>query len=259
VSSAAISHTAAMTRRHIKALSRQPWMIAMTLVQPIIWLLLFGALFERVVDLPAFASESYVVFLMPGIAIMTAVFSGGWVGVGVIADIEHGVLDRFLVAPTNRSAVNIGRLVQQGAITLVQTVIIVALGYVLGAHYPDWELGTLVLIAASVLLATAVGSLSITLGLVSRREESLIITTQLLLLPLTFVSTIYMQLELMPSWMQTAARFNPVDWAVIAAREGLTANPDWELVAGRLGLLAVLTVACIALATWAFRSYQRSL
>ncbi|HEX8859263.1 MAG TPA: ABC transporter permease, partial [Actinomycetes bacterium] len=65
--------------------------ISISLVQPVIWLLLFGQLFKRVVEIPGFAAGSYITFLTPGVVVMTAVFSGGWAGMGVISDIDRGV------------------------------------------------------------------------------------------------------------------------------------------------------------------------
>jgi ABC-2 type transport system permease protein len=68
-----------------------------------------------------------------------------------------------------------------------------------------------------------------------------------------------MQRDLMPGWIQTVARYNPVEWTAQAGREALTAQPDWGLVLSRMGLLVLLTLACTWLATRAFRSYQRSI
>ena len=70
----ALRHTGYMTATHLRQLWRQPWWIAVSLVQPVIWLLLFGALFQSVADLPSFGSDSYIEFLAPGIVIMTAFF-----------------------------------------------------------------------------------------------------------------------------------------------------------------------------------------
>jgi ABC-2 type transport system permease protein len=68
-----------------------------------------------------------------------------------------------------------------------------------------------------------------------------------------------MDLDLAPSWIQTAAKFNPLEWAVVAGREALTSNDvDWGLVGLRLGLLLTLAIVCFTIATRAFRAYQRS-
>ena len=81
--------------RLLMILLRQPWYVALTLIQPIIWLVLYGQLFRRVVELPGFRSSSYIDFLTPGIVIMSALFSSGWTGMGVINDLDRGVMDRF--------------------------------------------------------------------------------------------------------------------------------------------------------------------
>ena len=94
--SATLTHSWFMTTRHLRNLARQPWWIAITLVQPIIWLLLFGAVFKATADIPGFAADSYVDFLTPGIVVMTAAFAGGWAGMGVIEDLNRGVIVRFL-------------------------------------------------------------------------------------------------------------------------------------------------------------------
>ena len=99
----ALTHSGLMAGRWLRILWRQPWFVAITLVQPVIWLLLFGALFERVVDIPGFAGDDYVDFLVPGIVVMTALFSAGWSGMGIINDLDRGVMDRFLVSPARRA------------------------------------------------------------------------------------------------------------------------------------------------------------
>src|SRR5262249_94982 len=99
-----------MMNRHLMNLWRQPTSIALTLVQPIIWLLPYGALFKNVTRIPGFHSHSYIQFLTPGIIVMTALFSSGWSGMAVIDDIDKGILDRFLVSPVKRSALIVGRL-----------------------------------------------------------------------------------------------------------------------------------------------------
>jgi ABC-2 type transport system permease protein len=104
----------------------------------------------------------------------------------------------------------------------------------------------------------AVGGLSIALALVARREETLIGAVQLVVLPATFLSAGLIRQELAPGWVQSIARFNPVNWAVDAGRAALGSSVDWDLVATRVGLLALLAVVCGWVATRAFHAYQRS-
>ncbi|MGH2852882.1 MAG: ABC transporter permease [Solirubrobacteraceae bacterium] len=248
-----------MTQRKLRTLVRQPWYLAITLVQPVIWLLLFGALFKKIVDIPGFKGGSYIDFLTPGIVVMTALFSSGWSGMGMLNDLERGVLDRFLVSPVRRWPLIAGPLIQLSIVVVIQSAIIVALGLLVGASFPGGVLGVLVLIVVSVLLGACLGGISNGLALLARKEETLIAAVNFIVLPLTFLSATFMQENLIPAWIREVARFNPVNWAVAAGRSALSANPDWGLVLSRGGYLLALTLLCGWFATRAFRSYQRSI
>jgi ABC-2 type transport system permease protein len=253
-----VKHTWYMTLRHLRTLARQPWYVAITLVQPIIYLLLFGALFQRVVQLPGFGATSYITFLLPGVVVMTALFSAGWNGMGMIEDLDRGVMDRFLVSPVRRSALITGRVAQVAVVTVIQGAIIVLLGMVRGARFPNGIVGIIVLVLASILLAAPFGALSNGLALVARKEESLIGAVQFVTLPLTFLASVFMAQALMPGWIQSVSAYNPVNWAVVAGREAMSATTDWASVWAHLGYLSAFAVASAWLATRAFRAYQRS-
>jgi ABC-2 type transport system permease protein len=255
-----LHHSWYMAERWMRALLRQPAWIVVTLVQPVIWLLLFGALFEAVVNLPGFSSDSYADFLTPGVVVMTALFSAGWAGMGMLQDYDRGILDRFLVTPSSRIALLAGPLVQQSIVTIVQSIILVVLGLLAAdAEFAGGVPGVLVVIVAAILLGMAIGALSNALALVVRKEETVIATVTSLTLPLSFLSGTFMDLDLAPAWIGDVAKFNPLEWAVVAGREALTSDSiDWGLVGSRLGLLLLLLIACFAIATRAFRSYQRS-
>src|SRR5215217_816692 len=100
----ALTHTWFMFVRHLRNLVRQPIWIFILLVQPFFWLLLYSQLFRRITDLPGFATDSYIQFLVPGIVIMTAFFSATWSGMAMIQDLKLGVIERFLATPARRSA-----------------------------------------------------------------------------------------------------------------------------------------------------------
>jgi len=248
-----------MTVRHLRNLFRQPAWIAISLIQPVVWLLLYGALFRRIVEIPGFGASSYIDFLTPGIVVMTCLFSAGWSGMGLIDDLDRGVVDRFLVSPASRGSLIAGRLIQGAMVGVIQAVIIIVLGLVIGATYPGGLAGLTALTVCAVLLGTAIGALSNGVALLSRREETMIAVSNFVLLPMTFLSSVFMAQALMPQWMQDVAQYNPVNWAVQAGRAALAANADWSIVFSRMGYLAVFTVVCTWLATRAFRVYQRSI
>ncbi|MBC2878252.1 MULTISPECIES: ABC transporter permease [Streptomyces] len=255
--SVALRHTWYMTQRQLVAAIRQPAFLVITLIQPVIWLFLFGALFRRVVELPGFGG-SYLDYLVPGVVVMSALSSAMWAGMSTLDEIERGTLNRFLTTPVSRGALLNANVVQQAVSTSVQSVVIVLLGLAGGAEYPGGAGGLALLVLASVLLAVVTGAVSNTIGVLARQRESIIALNTFLLLPLTFVSSAFMKPGLMPGWMRHAVDFNPVDWALVMSRSALGGEPDWGLVLGRGGLLLVAGVVAVWVSGRTFRAYQRS-
>jgi ABC-2 type transport system permease protein len=249
----ALRHTLALTRRQLLALWRQPWFVAITVIQPLIWLLLFGAVFRRVVELPGFHGGSYIQYLTPGVLVMSALFAGGWHGMAYIEAIDRGIMDRFLVSPLRRGALVAAGFLYGAVVIVIQSLILIGVAFADGARF---SAGTAVaMLGLAVLLGGGVAALSDALALVARQEETLIGAVQFVVLPATFLSSGMMAPSLLPGWIQDVARFNPVNWAVVGARAG---SADWALVGTRAGLLTALLLLCAALATRAIRVYQRA-
>jgi ABC-2 type transport system permease protein len=252
------THSLFMAQRLLRNLSRQPWWIVISLVQPIVWLLLYGQLFKRVVELPGFDADSYISFVTPGVVIMSALFAGGWNGMGVIMDMNQGVMDRLLVSPINRAAIIAGRILSMFVVSVVQSFILITLGYATGARFDGGITGIIVLLICGMLLAAPFAALSNALALVIRKTESVIGASNFILMPLMFLSPILVAKDVMPEWIRLASRFNPVNWSVEAARESLGAHTDWDFVLLRIGCLLAFAAVSAGLATRAFRAYQRS-
>jgi ABC-2 type transport system permease protein len=248
-----------ITGRWLRAQYRQPALIAFTLVQPAIWLLLFGQLFRGVVNIPGFGDSSYIAFLTPGIVMMTALMNSGWSGTTFIADMERGVMDRMLASPVSRGGLMAGQLISNATTTVIQTILVFAIGFAAGARYDGGAGGYAITVFGAMLVGTAFGSLSNAVALLTRQDEALIGIFQFVSLPLTFMSSIMIDPRVAPHWVNVAARFNPVDWAAIAARQALSAAPDWSSVARHGLYLAAFTLIVGWLSTRAFRTYQRSI
>ena len=252
---AMVSDPVHLAGRGVRALLRQPWFVAITLVQPVVWLLLFGALFQNVVPAP---NGDYIAYLTPGIVVMSALFSSGWAGMGFITDAERGVMDRLLVSPVRRGSVMTGSLLNQQVTTIVQTLVILALGFATGARFPGGVGIMLVFVVSVILLAAAFASYSNALALLLRSQESVIGAVNFVVLPLSFLSSMLVPTGSLPGWIAAIARWNPVDWAVVIGRQTLSADVDWSVVGPRLGGLVALALAAGALAARSFASYQRS-
>jgi ABC-2 type transport system permease protein len=247
-----------LTSRYLRELYRQPVVIFLTLTQPVIWLLLFGELFKNVTRIPGFGGGNYVTYLTPGVVIMTAIFASSWTGMAYIEDMQTGVMDRFLTAPVGRGALTAAMLAYQAVITVIQSAIIIAMGWAIGATFPGGALGIAALIGVAVLIAVAMAGVSIWFGLVTRQREALIGASTTLVLPLTFLSGAFLSLRLAPGWISAIARFNPVNWATSAGRTAIASHPAWTTIGSYAGFLAITLAITAAAATAAFRTYQRS-
>jgi ABC-2 type transport system permease protein len=253
--SAVLSDPVRLAGRGVRASLRQPWFVAITLVQPVVWLLLFGALFEKVVPSP---TGDYIAYLTPGIVVMSALFSSGWAGMGFITDAERGVMDRLLVSPVRRGSMMTGSLLNQQVTTVVQTLVILGLGLATGARFDGGLPVMVVFVGCVILLAAAFASYSNALALLLRSQESLIGAVNFVVLPLSFLSSMLVPTEALPGWIAAIAKWNPVEWAVAVGRQTLSPDVDWGLVGTRVAALAALAVVAAALAARAFSSYQRS-
>jgi ABC-2 type transport system permease protein len=255
----ALRHTWQVALRYIRALLRQPAWVGISLVQPVIWLLLFGALFKRTVDIPGFSGGSYIEFLTPGVVVMLAISSAGWTGMGFIEDINRGTMDRLLVSPIWRGALNLGSVAQSVLSIVIQSLIVIGLSLAVGAHFHNGLAGIAVLVTMAGLLGAVFASLSNGVAVLTRQRETLIGIVTMVMLPLTFLSSALMQQSLLPGWIDWIARFNPVNWAAEAGRSAASADADWGLIATRAGFLLLLVLASAAFATRAFKAYQRSI
>lgn len=255
--STAVMHAGLITGRSLRTLWRQPVYLAFTLIQPMIWLLLFGQLFKQIAQLPGFGTTSYIAYLTPGVVVMTAMMSAGWAGTTFIANMERGVMDRDLASPMGRGSLIAGSLAHQAVTSVIQSMIVLGVGVLAGARYAS-GVGIVVVIICAMLLAITFAALSDAIALLVRQQEALIGVAQFLVLPLMFMSSVMMAPDLMPRWVSVVARFNPVDWAATASRAALSTTPDWGDIALRCGLLVALALVMSWLASQAFRVYQRS-
>jgi ABC-2 type transport system permease protein len=253
-----VRHTWFMVGRQMRNLMREPIWIAITLVQPMIWLLLYGQLFSRVPSLRAGAG-SYVEFLAPGVVIMNAFFGATWSGMAMIDDLNRKWVERFLATPASRLALVLSQVVRCGMTAMVQALVILVVGLALGVRVHGGAAGWMVVLLAAALIATVFGGISQGIALLVRREATMIGVANFIGLPLMFLSSILISNRQMPDWMETLSNFNPVNWATDAARYAIVSGGHWDTIGINLLLLVGATAVTASFATWTFQAYQRSL
>lgn len=253
-----IMQAAVLARHYIRTMLKQPFFMIFTLVQPVLYLLMFSGLFSGMAALDGFQSQDYISFLTPGVVLMTAVFGGGWSGMGAIEAHENGSLLNLMATPVSRTAMVLGNVIRLAVAVVLQTIIVLSVGALRGADYQGGILGLVVLLVAAALLSIILGTLSLSLALLIRRQEGVVSAINLFVLPLTFSASLYVPHEQMPNWIRFASRFNPADWAAVASRQSMLDVTEWSVVLGRLLLLCLVALAGAIAMRRALLAYQYS-
>lgn len=214
LSAAFFQETGAMTRRLFIQLQRRPSTLVAGVIQPMMWLILFGALFQNVPAGLFGETQNYGQFLGAGIIVFTAFGGALNAGLPVMFDREFGFLNRFLVAPlASRYSIVVASAIFIAAMSMVQTAAIVGLSAALGAGLPDpLGLGLVVLIVLMLVLGVTALSLGLSFALPGHIE--LIAVIFVTNLPLLFSSTALVPLSFMPQWLQVIASLNPLTYAI---------------------------------------------
>ena len=223
-----IQETLGLTKRLFIQLQRRPSTLVAGVVQPLMWLVLFGALFKNVPEGLFGTSQSYGQFLSAGVIVFTA-FSGALnAGLPVMFDREFGFLNRLLVAPlASRFSIVLASAIFITVMSLVQTVAIVGVSTLLGAGLPGLA-GLLVVALIVLLLVLGVTALSLGLSFALPGHIELLAVIFVTNLPLLFASTALVPLAFMPTWLQMVASLNPLSFAIEPIRY-IYLHPDWSL------------------------------
>jgi len=206
--------TLALTRRLFVQLLRRPSTLVAGVLQPLIWLLLFGALFANAPTGFLPGGESYGRFFGAGVIVFTAFSAALNAGLPVMFDREFGFLNRLLVAPLrSRSSIIFASVLYISALSLVQSLAILIVAAVLGYGWPGM-IGLLVVLLTLTLLVFAVTALSLGLAFALPGHIEMIAVIFVVNLPLLFASTALAPLSFMPSWLAWLAAVNPLTFAI---------------------------------------------
>jgi ABC-2 type transport system permease protein len=204
----------AVARRTIRKFVRTPQLIVLTTIQSALWLLIFRYIFGGAIDV---AGLSYVAFLVPGVVVTNALFSGMGAAAGVAEDIEQGFFDRLRSLPIPRAAVMAGRGLADTALLTWGLAVATSLGFAVGFRTHGSVAAGLAAFGLCVLYGFAFDWIFITIGLVGGSAQAAQ-GLALLAVPLTFVSSAYVPVSSMPGWMQAFATHQPVTPMVDAVR-----------------------------------------
>lgn len=227
---------------------RRPVHLSFSLLQPLMWLVFFTAVMERAARLPLAEGADYRGFLLPGIAAMTTLFGASQAGIGLIRDLQTGLLQRMLATPASRGALQAGRAAADATRLVLQAVVVLAVGAAVGIPLTFSLLPWLIAFATLFVFAVAFGSLSAWIALRSGRQETMASFIHVVNMPIFFTSTALAPRGAMPDWMATIAALNPLSPVVDAMRAAALSGSMPSVAATLLpvGALALLGVAVVA-------------
>ncbi|CAK6693563.1 hypothetical protein OGCDGJMD_01457 [Cyanobium usitatum str. Tous] len=244
--------TLALTRRLFLQLQRRPSTLVAGVLQPLIWLVLFGALFAKAPAGLLPGGISYGRFLGAGVIVFTAFSAALNAGLPVMFDREFGFLNRLLVAPLrSRSSIVLASVLYITSLSLVQSLAIMATAALLGYGWPG-GVGMLLVLITLLLLVFAVTALSLGLAFALPGHIELIAVIFVANLPLLFASTALAPLSFMPSWLGWLASLNPLTFAIEPIRAAYSGQfsltavvleaPYGDITAGS----CLMVLACLA-------------
>lgn len=232
---------------------RMPLWSLFSLIQPLLWLFIFGSLFGNFASLPGFPSDSYIDYFVPGVLIMTVLFGSSWSGVSLLREITAGSIDKMLVSPVSRSSIVLSRVLHSAVQVVAQSIIVLAAAWLMGATTSYNPINLLLALVLILLLGVAFASISNGLAIMMQREEPLVIMGNMMTLPLMFFSSAMVPEQFMPTWIQYIAKINPIEYATMGVRAIL--NPETDMAAFSLGLVVMLVFA-IGTLFWAISAFK---
>ncbi|WEB39928.1 MULTISPECIES: ABC transporter permease [Streptomyces] len=215
-------------------------------VQPALWLVVFGETFTRIKAIPT-GGTPYIDYLAPGIIAQSAMFIAIFYGIMIIWERDAGILTKLLVTPTPRSALIAGKAFAAGLKALLQAVVVIVIAALLGVAM-TWNPLRLLGVAVAVILGSAFFScLSISIAGIVLTRDRLMGIGQAITMPLFFASNALYPVAVMPGWLQTVSRINPLSYQVDALRGLLLGTPSH--LALDFAVLVAASVAGIAAAS----------
>ena len=205
-----------VARRNVIRTRRAPDIMVVTLVQPIIFVLLFAYVFGGSISVPG---VNYREYLMAGIFVQTVAFGSSLTGSGLAEDLQRGIMDRFRSLPMSRSAVLVGRTASDVVNNLVTVLVMTACGLLVGWRVHNGVLPTVAGFLLMFLFAYAMSWISATIGLSVRSTEVAQSAGFIWIFPLTFISNVFVAGDTLPSWLRPVAAWNPISTVTLALRD----------------------------------------
>ncbi|MCW2757664.1 MAG: putative transport permease ycf38 [Nocardioidaceae bacterium] len=229
-------------RRQLRMNLRNPAWVIIGLLQPVLYLLLFGPLLKPLIK--QFGATNAYTFFVPGMLVQLGLFGAFFAGFSLIGEWREGVIEAERVTPASRTALLVGRLTRDVLQLFVQAVILVGLGYVMGM---DASFGGAVLgVVLTLLVGGACAAASNALALSTKSEDVMAPVINVVMMPVLLLSGILLPMTIGPAWLTRVSDFMPTRWIVDGTRDLFAGTFDSSAVGWGLGW----AIALFGLALW---------
>lgn len=232
-----VQDTLIMTKRNLMHYVRVPQLILYTVIQPIMFTLLFAFVFGGAIATP---NGDYINFLIPGIIIQTVVFGSMGTGIKLAEDMQKGIMDRFRSLPMGRGTVLAARTITDTLWNALGVFIMIGVGYAIGYRFQGTLVDATLAFGLAVLFAYTFSWVGATVGLVAKSSQAAEMLGFTVMFPIIFISSIFVPIQSMPDWLEAIAAANPMTKAADAVRALSFGEP-----VGTAGVVTVLW--CVAI------------
>ena len=242
--------------RNITRSVRAPMLLAVSLLQPVIWLALFAQTFGGLGDVAQFRAQGYrdyLSFFTPGMVVLSMLFTGLQSGMATMSDIDSGMMDKFLASPVRRLTILAGRVGADTLTMLAQGAIILVIATAMGVRATPGPAGAVALIALATAFGVIWAALSNLAALLTRNAELTMALGFLLTLPVLFMSSAFFPLRLQPAWLQRVADANPAAYVITTGQQLLNTGNNAPQDVRTIIALAAAAVIAIPTTLLAFR------
>ncbi|KAG2471958.1 MAG: ABC transporter [Nitrosopumilales archaeon] len=249
-----LSDTYTIFWREMKRYRKSRSGVLIRLIQPVVWIIVIGNTFagtQPLIESVGFAGK-YIEFMTPGVIVLTAIFTSIFGGVNTLWDRRYGFMNKALTSPISRSSIALGKMIAISLISALQSSLIIGIALIIGVNFSNIFL-IVPIMAIVILFSLGFSGISVMVAASAKSQETFWGVINFLGMPLFMLSPALFPLELLPEWLATIARFNPVTYTVILVRGMMTGVTEGGIdTLMSIGIIGAFVVVMIGLASYVF-------
>ena len=240
--------------RELKRYKKSRSGVLIRLIQPAIWIIVIGNTFagtQPLIQSVGFEGQ-YIEFMAPGVIILTAIFTSIFGGVNTLWDRRYGFMNKALTSPISRSSIALGKMSAISLIAALQASLILGIALAIGVSFPN-PIMIAPIMAIVILFSLGFSGISVMVAATAKSQETFWGIINFLGMPLFMLSPALFPLELLPDWLASVAKLNPVTYTVLLVREMMTGVSEGDVSALlSIGVISVFVLIMVGLASYVF-------